>query len=140
MAGTPKYFGRFQIALAALRKVPAKVAKGAATDIEAMMRRDFAAGRNAYGKAYAPLEPASLARGRRPPPLRKFAPLANAAAMAGAGIALSVDHSQAGFHQTGTQRMAKRIVVPDGALPAKWNAAIKRRLAAAVQSTMGGAR
>lgn len=139
MAGTPRNFGEFARAIAALAKVPASVSRSGAVEIQRMMRKDFAAGRDAYGRAYAPLRPASLDRGRRPPPLRKYGRTATAAPLAGSGITISQSHPQAGFHQTGTSRMAKRVVIPDGTLPATWRAAIKAQFGAKVRKTMGRA-
>lgn len=134
---TPTKFGQFARALRELAKVPARVAREAAGDITKLMRKNFAAGRDPYGRAYAPLTAGSLQRGRRPPPLRKFRSRAVATPMAGSGISIRINHPQAGFHQTGTSRMAQRIVMPDGPVPAPWRAAIAKRLHDAVKERLG---
>jgi hypothetical protein len=45
--------------------------------------------------------------------------------MSGAGISISVGTDYASFHQVGTRYMPQRRILPDGALPAEWQAAIK---------------
>lgn len=52
-------------------------------------------------------------------------------------MTVQVTHPQAGFHQTGTRRMAKRIVLPDGVLPATWRAVLQRHLARETRRSAG---
>jgi hypothetical protein len=132
--GTPKNFGQFARALRELAKVPSAIAAPVAHALTARMRRDFRSGQDAYGRAYAPLAPASLARGRTPPPLRKYARFANVTPLPSVGVAMLVTHPQAGFHQTGTTHMPKRIVVPDGVVPAEWRRIIDREFKRAVKA------
>lgn len=132
----PTTFGQFARALRELAKVPAQVSRLGAQDITKLMRKNVGAGLDPYARAYAPLTAGSIARGRRPPPLRKFRRTLSAKPMSGGGIAMHADHPQAGFHQTGTSRMAKRIVLPDGALPAAWREALKKRLTQAVKARL----
>lgn len=141
MAGTAKKSGEFRRALASLAKVPAQVAREAAGDIDNLLDRQFATGTDPYGKAWAPLRPASLARGRKPPPLSRGRVRASARAypLGGSGIGIEVSDGTAGFHNTGTSRMAKRRLLPDRALPAKWQAAIDKRFRAAVRQRLGAA-
>ncbi len=133
----PRNFGQFARALRELAKVPAQVASEAAGDITKIMKRNVGAGLDPYGRAYSPLRPASIDRGRRAPPLRKYRRTLHADPMGSAGISLHADHPQAGFHQTGTSRMAKRIVLPDGPIPATWRAALQKRLHEAVRARLG---
>lgn len=134
--GTPTRFGQFARALRELSRVPSDVARTAAPAITKIMRRSMRGGLDPYQRQYAPLTESSLARGRRPPPLRRMARTMSAKPMRGAGIAMHADHPQAGFHQTGTSRMVARIVLPDGVVPAAWRAeigkAFKRALRARV--------
>lgn len=132
----PTKFGQFARALRELAKVPAKVARDAAADITKIMRRNFAAGLDPYGRPYAALTEGSIKRGRRPPPLRKFRRAAKAMPLSGSGISIQIDHPQAGFHQTSTSRMAKRIVMPDGAVPATWREAIQKRLTQSIRERL----
>lgn len=131
--GTPRNFGQFAQSLRTLTQVASEISTHVAVQIEKRMRRGFRQGTDAYGRPYAGLKPASIRRGRRPPPLRKFAKFAHARPLPGAGVALIVDHPQAGFHQTGTQHMAKRIVVPDRATPPEWRTMIDRELKRALR-------
>lgn len=126
LMATPRRFGRFRQAVAELARVPAALAKPVAAAIQRDMRAKLRAGQDPYGTAYAPLTAGSLRRGRKPPPLRRYAPLARAMPSQGAGVSIVIDHPQAGFHQTGTSQMAKRIVIPDRGIPAAWRAAIER--------------
>lgn len=141
MAGVAKRFGEFARALAALANVPAQVAKEAAGDIDKLIDRQFATGTDPYERRWAPLRPASLLRGRKPPPLSRGRVRASARAfpLGGAGIGLEVSDGTAGFHNTGTSRMAKRRLLPDRALPAKWRAAIEKRYKAQLRKRLQGA-
>lgn len=132
--GTPRNFGQFAQSLRTLTKVASEIATHVAVQIERRMKRGFRQGTDPYGRAYAGLMPASLKRGRKPPPLRKFAKVAHARPLPGAGVALTIEHPQAGFHQTGTSRMAKRIVVPDRATPPEWRTMIDRELKRALRA------
>ncbi len=134
--GLPNRFGQFARALRELAKVPAQVARDASADITKIMRKNFASGLDPYGRAFAPLTESSIKRGRRPPPLRKFRRAAKATPLSGSGISIQIDHPQAGFHNTGTSRMAKRMVMPDGALPAAWREAIQKRLTRAIRERL----
>ncbi len=136
--GYPKNFGEYARALNELAKVPAEISTPVAKSIQADMRRKFRLGQDPYGKAYAPLRPASLDRGRTPPPLRKYARFAEATPLAGAGVSVSVSHPQAGFHQTGTANMAKRIVVPDRAVPKAWTEMIATEFRKSLRRRVGG--
>jgi len=134
--GTPRNFGQFAQALRALAKVPSATAAPVAAALTREMRKNFRAGQDAYGRAYSPLLPTSLARGRRPPPLRKYARFASVKPLPSVGVAFVVDHPQAGFHQTGTRYMAKRIVVPDGSLPATWRRIVEREFKRLVKARL----
>lgn len=134
--GTPRNFGQFAQALRALAKVPSATAAPVAAALTRVMRKNFRSGVDAYGRAYAPLTAGSLARGRRAPALRKYAKFASVKPLPSVGVAFVVEHPQAGFHQTGTQFMAKRIVVPDGALPAEWRRIVEREFKRLVKARM----
>lgn len=134
--GLPTRFGQYARALRELTRVPSQIAAPVAAALTREMRKNFRAGQDAYGRAYASLLPTSLARGRTPPPLRKYARFASVRPLPSVGVAFVVDHPQAGFHQTGTRFMAQRIVVPDGALPATWRAVVEREFKRMVKVRM----
>lgn len=137
--GYPTRFGEFRRALASLAKVPAVISQPVADGIQKIVKRNFRQGVDPYGNAYEPLTPGSIARGRRNPPLRKFANVASVRPLGPAGVAVTVAHPQAGFHQTGTTHMAKRIVFPDRDVPAEWKAIIEREFKKAIRLRMQGA-
>ncbi len=111
-----------------LSKVPAKASRDAAKEIKARIRQEFATGTDPYGNAWAPLRPATLAKGRQPPPLTDTGEMASVtvepAAKAGIVISLGADYSR--FHQTGTRNMAARPILPDHrGLPDTWRRSIE---------------
>lgn len=110
-------------ALRELARVPSKVAPAVARRMRADLMRRFAAGQDPYGKKWARLKPATLAKGRRPPPLTdtgrgkrgiRFRPLPGA----GIGITSSVEYMR--YHMRATANRAARKFLPEGSLPAAW--------------------
>jgi len=98
-----------------------------------LMQR-FAAGEDPYRRAWAPLKPATLAKGRRPPPLTdtgrgkrgiRFSPSRGS----GIGITSSVGYMR--YHMRATAHRAARKFLPEGRLPKAWlrvwDEAIERR-------------
>jgi phage gpG-like protein len=127
----------YERALRELTKVPSRAAKSAAPKIRRLITEEFNRGEDPYGNAWAPLKPATLARGRRPPPLtdtRRLRRGIRVFPMAKAGIQITVDAPYAGFHQSGTSRMGARPILPKRGLPKKWRAAIER----SVKEAYGG--
>lgn len=113
-----------------LAQVPSRMAPAASREIASLIDRQFSAGRDPYGRAWAKLKPSTLARGRRPPPLTDTHEMRNGIQvrpMQGAGIAVTFGNDvPAVFHQYGTKHMAARSILPRGAFPATWARALER--------------
>lgn len=112
--------------LGQLAKVPSQASQAVATELTKLLQQEYAAGTDPYGKQWAALKPSTLARGRRPPPLDatgRMKSSTKAVPLSGGGVGLVAD-SPANFHQSGTRKMAKRMILPDKGLPAAWKQAI----------------
>lgn len=122
--------GKLAANLRKLSSVPSQVSAGAAESIKELIEEEFDAGRDTYGKTWAPLAPATLAKGRTPPPLSDAEAMRDSldvSPMPGAGISITID-DPAGIHQTGAKRgnwvMPARPVLPDRTFPKAWTDAI----------------
>lgn len=87
----------------------------------------FTLGADPYGETWAPLAPATIAKGRTAPPLTDTGKMRESLRVnaSQSAIVASID-DPAGYHQSGTQRMPARPVLPDDArgLPDAWRQAI----------------
>lgn len=129
LSGDFRGLGQLERNLELLARVPSRAAAFAAPAIAREIDREFATGRDPYGRAWAPLRPSTLARGRRPPPLTDTGRMRGGLEvrpMAGAGISITfADEVPAIFHQKGTRKMARREILPTNVLPASWNRALE---------------
>ena len=114
-------------ALAGLRDLVPDIALEASIEIHETIQSEFVLGTDPYGETWAPLAPATLAKGRTPPPLTDTGAMRESlrVSVTEAAITASMD-SPAGYHQDGTRYMPARPVLPDYArgLPDAWRAAI----------------
>lgn len=132
---------RMEERLRELADVPAKVSKKASEEIEKLMQEQFDQGTDAYGKAWKPLAPATVARGRGAPPLTDSGAMRGTLEvrpLPGAGVGITIDHP-GGVHQTGWNgpqgKGPSRPIIPSrGSLPPAWSEVIK---AEAVQAFRG---
>jgi phage gpG-like protein len=113
-------------AVRGLARVPSQAAAGAAEEIAALIQQEFDAGRDPYGDAWADLMPATLDKGRSPPPLTDDGDLrdVDVRAQVGAGIAIELGEPYGAFHQIGTRTMKARPILPVHGLPDTWRRAI----------------
>lgn len=126
-------------ALRELTAVPSQIAGGVADSITARLAAGYAAGTDPHGAAWAPLRPATLAKGRTPPPLTDTGVMAAgtlARATGGAGIALEAP-DPAGIHFAGTAFMAARPPLPSNGLPATWRADIRDAVSKRAAARLG---
>ena len=126
--------------LGKLAEVPSQAASAASVQITKSLRAQFVNGVDPYGKPWAALRPSTLRSGRRPPPLTDSGKLAagtGAKPMGRAGISLTVGAPYGVFHQTGTKNMAKRRILPDGAMPKAWSAILKQAASDAIRKRLG---
>lgn len=117
----------FARTLRELAKVPARVAPEASDEINTLLQEGFDAGIDPYGNAWTALAPATLAKGRTPPPLTDTHAMRDgtqARPLSGAGIGLEAP-TPADRHQRGGVFLPVRKVLPDLGLPATWRAAIR---------------
>ena len=123
-----------------LASVPSQAAKDASESISDLIQTEFDAGTDPYGKSWAPLRPATLKKGRHPPPLtdtHEMRDSIDVQPMKGAGIQITMNETPAIFHQKGTVKMAKRPILPDGPrMPNTWVEAIAEATEDAVQRRM----
>jgi hypothetical protein len=119
--------GRLQGNLSRLAKVPSQVATDASKRIAALIEEEFEQGKDPYGRNWAPLKPATLRKGRRPPPLTDTHTMRDSVRVAplpGSGIAITID-DPANIHQTGSRDMVARPILPRAGFPASWSGAIR---------------
>lgn len=115
--------------------VTRRAARYAAPALTKLLRAEFAAGSDPYGRAWRGLMASTKARGRRNPPLTDTRRLKNstkAMPMFGgrAGVRLVVGQPYGVFHQfgfrVGRTRVKPRRILPQFGLPGSWRAAIER--------------
>jgi hypothetical protein len=129
-----------------LSDVPARTAAIASPQLDRLVRQQFANGTDPYGRPWAPLKPATLARGRRPPPLTASGRLAAGTGVKvrpgkRAGLVFKIGAPYGTFHQTGTRYMQARRILPQQGLPREWRRILTDASRAACQSIeLGGAR
>lgn len=132
----------YSAALVSLLSVPAKIAKPIAKDIGKAIERQFDAGTDPYGRPWAPLRPATLAKGRTPPPLtatRAGRDSIQVKPGQGAGVMITVGKSYMGIHQDGAPpRLVARKILPEGKLPPSWKLIYQTALSKAVKAGLSG--
>lgn len=112
-----------------LSHLPSQISKEVSEEITKELKKEYARGTDPYGKVWAPLKPSTLKRGRRPPPLTdtgKMRDGTKAVPLPGAGVAVVVGAEYGKYHQTGTERMAARPILPDRGMPRTWREIVKR--------------
>lgn len=101
------------------------VEQEASKAVALVIEEQFNSGSGPDGNAWAALAPSTVAQGRTPPPLTDTGSMRRSASVSptkGIRVRLS---KPAGYHQSGTSRMAQRAIVPTGnVLPARWASAV----------------
>ena len=126
-------------ALADLASVPAQIAPRVAARISVDIQASFDAGTDPYGRAWAPLRPRTIAKGRHPPPLTDTSRGRSGIrvfAQSGAGVAMTSSVDYMGIHQDGRPGMAARKFFPEGVLPRKWRAIWQEELTLATRARL----
>jgi hypothetical protein len=106
-----------------LTKVPAQIAPAVAKRIKKDIERYFSAGTDPYGNPWAALKPATLAKGRHPPPLtdtRVGRRGITVKPMQGSGVQIKSDTYYMVYHMRATANRAARKFLPEGVVPANW--------------------
>lgn len=138
--GDLRAMGRIVARLDDLRRVPSRAAAAVAKDLARMIDQQFSLGVDPYGRAWAQLRPATIARGRHWPPLTDTGAMRDDVVVrpeSPSGASFIVP-DPGGFHQGGFRthwsgRFVKpRRILPAGAtLPVAWRDVIRRRVAEA---------
>jgi phage gpG-like protein len=119
---------KIRAAALTMPKVMSQASRDAAEELEDLIEAQFAHGVDPFGEEWAALSPATLKKGRHPPPLTDEGLLraAHVAPLQSAGLEVSFDEDYAEFHQSGTGRMPKRQLVPEPEQfdQSKWKQAI----------------
>lgn len=108
LTGDFQRLARTTEALRELQEVIPRAEETIASGMEAELAQEFAAGTDPYGSPWAPLAPATVAKGRSAPPLTASGRMAASAQARAArdGVAVTID-PPAQFHQ------GKRPMLPD---------------------------
>ena len=123
--------GQLAARIGDLARLPSRVSARVAEDIDAAIQSEFDGGHDPYGKAWEALAPATLDRGRTPPPLTDSGAMRASLVVAPlprAGVGIQIAHPAAP-HQTGWSGPQgtgpARPILPAGVMPATWNEAIR---------------
>jgi hypothetical protein len=130
-----KAIGKLDKTLSSLSDVPRRVSVDVAPKLTRLLDQEYAQGRDPYGRAWAPLRPATIATGRRNPPLTGFTRqlrrdtrvTARVANRAGLIIQLGADYgyfAQVGF-RVGRTVVKPRRILPQFGWPESWRQALK---------------
>jgi phage gpG-like protein len=141
--GNISELGQLAENLDALSLVPSRAARRVSGKLHDLIVEEFARGEDPYGDAWAPLEEATIEKGREEPPLTDTGAMVESLEvkpMAGAGVSVSFGAEYAGFHHEGTVNMVARKVLPDDELPQSWNEAIYGAASEEARNIMVGGR
>jgi len=105
-----------RLGAADLAEFHVRLHKLCAMKAESLVKKEFRASTDPYGKAWAKLK------------YRQGKPLQNTGIMASSvhtgpnadGFYIEIDTSYAVYHQSGTKRIPKRQIIPEGAWPQEW--------------------
>lgn len=126
--------------LGRLGEVIEQTAKEAAPKLAARVAAGFAGGFAPSGRAWAPLSPSTLSRGRSAPPLTDTGALSSTMrSLPGATqIVMSATAPYSSFHQFGTKHMPARPILPEGdELPETWRQDLEDACTAALERKLG---
>lgn len=123
--------GRLAENVGRLASVPSRASKRVSKEIRALIEEQFDHGADPYGTSWAPLAPATLDKGRSPPPLTDTRAMRDALRVtptAGAGVAITIPHP-AQVHQTGwvgpLSSGPARPILPSRGFPPRWEEVIQ---------------
>ncbi len=132
LAGCLKWMGDLERVLGRLDALPRKVAEKAAPAITKELQREFSRGADPYGRKWRKLatgKPSHLTESGRLRKGTRAAPLPGRRA----GVRILLGARYAVYHQTGTQRMTARKILPERGMPREWSAAINRAMREAMR-------
>jgi hypothetical protein len=130
--------GSIRRRFAELKKVPSQIGNDFAEFINEALQEGHDTGTDPHGEPWAELAPATLAKGRTPPPLDETGALrgsANARPTQGAGVVVEYTDEKAQPTQQGSayQNRPPRMILPNGRMPDSWRAKLKELTTKAVK-------
>jgi hypothetical protein len=134
---TAKEFSRV---LRDLAKVPARVSRDYSERLRQELDQQFSKGVDPYGTPWKALAPATLAKGRHPPPLTDSGHMSRnitVLPMQGAGVRLVSSVGYSRYHQEGTTHIPVRRFFPVSKLPAKWLRILNELIQKDLNKTVG---
>lgn len=140
--GDISHMGKLSENLAKLARVPSQASARVAEGIATLIEHEFDSGTDPYGRKWKPLAPATIAKGRTPPPLTDTGAMRGSVSvrpMPSAGVSLTIDHPAAP-HQTGwsgTQgKGPARPILPGRRMPEQWAEVIRAAIDERVREAM----
>jgi hypothetical protein len=142
--GDISHMGQLAENIGKLGTVPSRAARAVADGIADLIEQEFATGRDPYGREWAPLTEATLAKRSQTtePPLTDHGTMRRSVDVrprAGAGVGITIDHPSAP-HQTGwdgTQGTGPaRPILPGMKMPITWREVIDEAVAASVRAAV----
>jgi hypothetical protein len=133
--------GRLKRTVEKLTELPRAVARAAAPKITRLLQKQFAEGKDPYGRAWRPISAETRRRrkGRKNgPPLTDTRKLrtGTGAKAARFGIRLTLGAGYGYFAQTGTKHAPKRAIFPANGIPAAWTRVLQETARAEFRSAM----
>ena len=126
-------------ALRDLARVPSRVSPDVARGIKREINRTFREGTDPYGRPLAPLRPATLAKGRHPPPMTDTGRAkrnVTVRAAQGAGVQILSPPHPLIYHFRRLGVRAARKMLPEGVLPSRYRKVWQRALDRAAKETL----
>lgn len=126
-------FNGFAKLVRGLQRTATAIAPTVASEVEALVKRQFETGTDPHGQAYAPLAASTRKRhGGSGSPLQTWGRYVKVKPIGKGRVLIVIDDKRARFHQKGTNNMPARPLVPDGT-PETWHKAIEEAFRAGVR-------
>ena len=125
-----------------LFRIVEDVANRSAPELLLTLDKGFSTGTDPYGRPWHPLAEATLAKGRRPPPLTDTGNMRGSATVTRQGTDLICNlNTPSEYHQYGTRKIPIRMVLPNDTegLPKDWEEILNRQVEEAFARAFGGA-
>lgn len=122
---------RFSRVVRSLGRVPSQISRAVADDIAQEIQDNFDRGVDPFYRTWRPLAPATLRRGRTPPPLTdtgRGRRSISVKPLGGAGITIRVGSSYMPYHQFGAPNLPRRAFLPTRTLPPTWEEIFQHHL------------
>lgn len=124
--------------LKGLESIVPDIATRAKPKVEALIEEEFATGKDPYGRNWAPLAKATIAKGRKPPPLTDTGKMRASVDVQPTSYGLHISVlGPSRYHQLGTEHMWARPILPMDKLPPRWIETIEQATSEALASKGG---